>query len=176
MNKVSINGAKVIILSKLRASKMYSSEMIEYLNCVNYQVSRTRVHAIIKELKAAGYVTIDHVDLEPEQKTNTRGQSRVMVCKITKAGCDVITAYLDTEIGASIGDIKERVAATITEEDKLKTVGNVKLLMANLSGLVNEIVKQESDSEQGNVINELEKQQLIAIEKCCIEVLKWVNG
>lgn len=176
MSKIKINGAKVILLSKLRVGEMSSADMMEHLSNVKYEVTRVRVHKIINELRDSGFITVSKSDREVVRKASSKVNTPVMIVKITKSGCDVISAYLDTEIGTSINDIKERVAATIIDEDKAKLEVNIKNLQIALDQEIRDNMPGDNLHGQSLVICEFGKQQLIAVEKCCIETLKWLHG
>lgn len=176
MKNLNVSGAKVILLSKLRLTPLSSSGMMQHLDSVGFSVSRMRVHKIIKDFESAGMATVAKEKIDTNNKAkNKKSKREAMVLTITKFGKECLSAYLDTEIGNSIDAIKERVAATITDEDKATLRSKIFDLESSLSSSISDIVNADYETEQCKLLAMHDKHQLIALENCCIESRKWLD-
>jgi hypothetical protein len=175
MKTIKTSGAKIILLSKLRAGPLSSGEIMKHLDSMNYSVSRVRVHTIIKELKAHSLIAVKDGVADIANKGNSKCKRTVMFVALTRLGCDIVTAYLGSDIGKSIDSLKERAAATITDADKEIFREKVFELESSLAKEIREVANQEHETKQGELICSYEKQQLIALENCCIESRKWLD-
>lgn len=175
MKNDKLNGAKAIILSKLRFGSMSSTEMMSYLSSVGAKVTRVRVHKIIRDFEKHGFVSVSDETRNIDIKSKSTSKRSVMIVKITKQGCDYVSVYLNSKIEPTFDAIKERITSTISDNDKATLKSN----MLDLEVDINDLIKQNVNEQHDNALNEtlamFDKKRLVALEECCIETRKWLS-
>lgn len=170
-------GAKIVLLSMLRNESLTSTEMFQHLNSVGYDISRTRLHRIMTDLNKDDAVTISKENRETRGGRSSSAMKNVMVVSINSKGIDHVMTYLNSEIGHTIDDLKERVAATITTEDRKLLRDKLFTLESSVDKAIRESIRKEDDIEDRKLIllNSCDTRLLQALESSCIEARKWLN-
>ncbi|AUR95298.1 winged helix-turn-helix DNA-binding domain protein [Vibrio phage 1.205.O._10N.222.51.A7] len=170
-------GAKIVLLSMLRAEPLTSTEMFNSLLDIGYDISRIRVHKIITDLDKAGAVDVSKENRKTKGGRSSNAMKNVMVVSINQKGIDHVMTYLNSEIGNTIEDLKERIAATITEEDKKLLLANLFTLESSVDKAIRASIHKEDEIEGGKriLLNTCDTRLLQSLENSCIEVRKWVS-
>lgn len=170
-------GAKIVLLSMLRAGPMTSTEMFESLAGIGLGVSRIRVHKIISDLEKASAVSIEKEDRKTKGGRSTGAIKSVMVITVNQFGIDQVMTYLNSEICHTVEDLKERIAATITEEDKALFRANLFTLESSVDKAIRESIAREDDfeCEKRKLVNSFDTADLQSLETACINARKWLD-
>lgn len=170
-------GAKIVLLSMLRAGPMTSTEMMDRLTNIGLGVSRIRVHKIISDLKKANAVSVENEARQTKGGRSSSAMKSVMVITVSQFGIDQVMTYLNSEIGHTIEDLKERVAATITDEDKALLVGNLFTLESSVDKAIRDSIAKEDELEcsKRKFINSLDTVELQCLETACINARRWLD-